>query len=95
MSTMHDEPGPLDEALWRLPTVIDRTGLSEAEILRRERDGTFPPRRRIGERAVAWLASEVIRWMRDQPVAGRGVTINPPPRGRPRKVPQTQLRVLT
>jgi prophage regulatory protein len=88
-----EELGALDEALWRLPTVIDRTGLSEAEILRRERHGAFPPRRRIGERAVAWLASEVIRWMREQPVAGRGVALNPPPRSRARRS-QSQLRVL-
>jgi prophage regulatory protein len=80
-------PSTLDEALWRLPTVAERTGLSESEILRKEQAGGFPRRRRIGERAVAWLASEVIQWMREQPLAQEVAAVNAPPRGRgrPRK----------
>lgn len=80
---------PLDEALWRLPTVLERTGLSESEILRREQEGSFPSKRRIGERAVAWLASEVVTWMRSHPRAAETGLANPPPRGRgrPRKHP--------
>lgn len=80
-------PTSLDEALWRLPTVLERTGLSESEILRKEQENAFPPRRRIGERAVAWLASEVIQWMRDRPLAQDVAPANAPPRGRgrPRK----------
>lgn len=84
---MSDTPNALDEAFWRLPTVLDRTGLSESQILRMEQDGDFPPRRRIGERAVAWLASEVIQWMRGRPLAQDVAAANVPPRspGRPRK----------
>lgn len=77
----------LDEALWRLPTVLGRTGLSESDILRKEQEGGFPKRRRIGERAVAWLASEVVQWMRDRPLAQDIAPANAPPRsrGRPAK----------
>lgn len=57
------------EALWRLHTVKDRTGLGSSTIDRMERVGRFPARRRIGETAVGWLASEVIDWMRARPIA--------------------------
>lgn len=77
---MVNDLSPLDEALWRLPTVIERTGLSSAEIDRKERDGSFPERRRIGDRAVAWLASEVVGWMREQPKAKNAPLNAPPPR---------------
>ena len=63
----------LDEALWRRETVIDRTGLSRSEIDRLEAAGKFPPRRLIGKAAVAWLASEVVAWMRARPaIQARG-----------------------
>lgn len=77
----------LDEALWRMQMVKDRTHMSESQILRLEQDGDFPPRRRIGDRSVAWLASEVIQWMRNRPLAQDVAASNAPPRsrGRPRK----------
>jgi predicted DNA-binding transcriptional regulator AlpA len=80
-------PTTLDEALWRLPVVLERAGLSGSEILRKEHEGAFLRRRRIGELAVAWLASEVIRWMRERPLAQDVTPVNAPPRGRgrPRK----------
>lgn len=85
---MSDAPSALDEAFWRLPAVLERTGLSESQILRMEQESAFPRRRRIGDRAVAWLASEVIQWMRDRPLAQDVAAANAPPRsrGRPRKV---------
>ncbi len=46
------------------------TGLSATTIWRRERDGAFPKRRRLGPRAVGWLASEVLAWAESRvPVA--------------------------
>lgn len=82
-----DTPNALDEAFWRLPTILERTGLSESQIARKEQDGTFPLRRRIGARAVAWLASEVIQWMRTTPMAQDVASANVPPKssGRPRR----------
>jgi prophage regulatory protein len=68
----------LEEALWRLPVVVDRCGVSRNEIYRMEAAGEFPQRRLIGERSVAWLASEVVAWMRSRTAAGtKNVTPNP------------------
>lgn len=47
------------ESLLRMKTVIVRTGLSASTINRREAAGTFPRRRQIGIRCVAWYESEI------------------------------------
>jgi prophage regulatory protein len=38
--------------------------LSKSTVWRLEQQGRFPRRRRLGFRAVGWLASEVQEWMR-------------------------------
>lgn len=49
--------------LLRLPAVLARTGLSKTTIHRLEAAGRFPRRRRVGTRAVAWVAAEVDAWV--------------------------------
>ena len=56
----------------RLPTVIDRTGLSRSSIYRHEAEGTFPRRVKIGANASAWLASDIDRWITARVAASRG-----------------------
>lgn len=46
----------------RLPEVMARVGLSKMTIYRKERDGSFPHRRKIGEHAVAWVEAEINDW---------------------------------
>ena len=55
--------------LLRLPEVADATGLSPTTIWRREREGRFPPRRRVGPNIVAWRSDEVENWIRGRPIA--------------------------
>lgn len=50
----------------RLPEVCRRTGLSASSIRRLERRNVFPRRYRIAANAVAWLASDVDEWARQQ-----------------------------
>lgn len=57
------------ERMLRLPEVVERTGLSQTTLWRRERDGEFPKRRRLGPNAVGWMESEVNEWFRGLPVA--------------------------
>jgi len=49
--------------LWRLPEVIDRTGLSQSSIYRHIAAGRFPRPIHIGPRAVAWTAGSVLDWL--------------------------------
>lgn len=46
-------------ALLRLPQVKARTGLSRSTLYREIASGRFPAPVRLGERASAWVASEV------------------------------------
>ncbi len=50
------------EALLPLPEVVRLTNLCQAEIYSRMKLGTFPVARKLGERRIAWLASEVFDW---------------------------------
>lgn len=48
---------------WRLPTVIEKTGLSKSEIYRRIATNRFPkPRRYPDSDKTFWLSRDVIAW---------------------------------
>ncbi len=44
------------------------TGLSNATLWRQQRDGEFPPMRKIGNNAVGVLLSDVEDWLASRPV---------------------------
>ena len=43
----------------RLPELIDRTGMSRSRIYAAMADGEFPAPKKLGARAVGWLARDV------------------------------------
>ncbi|EHR5478269.1 AlpA family transcriptional regulator [Vibrio parahaemolyticus] len=47
----------------KLKEVMDKTALSRSAIYRKMNDGDFPQTVSLGDRAVAWLESEVDDWM--------------------------------
>jgi len=51
------------ETFWRLPEVERRTGLRRAYIYQQARLGNFPRPLKIGVRASAWRASEIVGWI--------------------------------
>jgi prophage regulatory protein len=53
----------INETNLRLPRVIEITGLSTSTIWRLEQEGKFPKRIRIGKRAIAWLSSDIQKWI--------------------------------
>jgi prophage regulatory protein len=57
------------DRIMRRPEVLELTGLSETTLWRREREGTFPARRRIGPHAVGWLSTEILSWISNLPAA--------------------------
>lgn len=58
----NDEP----LTLLRLPEVIRRTALSRTAIYRAIAAGTFPRPVKLTERASAWSAAEVERWIAER-----------------------------
>lgn len=53
----------------RLPEVCKRTGLSKPSVYRQMKAGTLPKSRKIGERAVAWVESEIDSWVESRVAA--------------------------
>jgi prophage regulatory protein len=56
------EPETGDRIL-RVREVVQRCGISKRTIYRLEAAGRFPPRRKLGPRAVGWAESEVSAWI--------------------------------
>jgi prophage regulatory protein len=63
--------------LLRLPAVVAKVGCSPMTLWRKERDGEFPKRVKIGKNAVAWVAEEVDAWIAAR-VAERDARTDPP-----------------
>lgn len=51
------------------------TSLSTSELYRRMNAGTFPAQINLGPKAVAWLESEILKWI-DERVASRSTNKN-------------------
>ena len=64
---MAEQPIASDRFM-RRKEVERETGLSRPTIYRQIAAKKFPPPRRIGVQAVAWLASEIEQWKRERPV---------------------------
>ena len=57
--------------LLRLPDVEAVTGLKHTTIYKKMAEGGFPPRVRLGVRAVGWLESDIERWIQERVAASR------------------------
>jgi prophage regulatory protein len=66
------EESPADEELWSLKIVMAKTGLSRSTLYAYIAVGAFPTQRRLGQRRVAWFASEVRGWIASRPACGIG-----------------------
>ena len=53
--------------LWREPKVGEYTGLGRTRRWQLEKNGAFPIRVKISERAVGWYAREIIAFARSRP----------------------------
>ena len=53
----------MNKILLRLPKVIEKTGLKRATIYLHIKQNKFPKQFKIGDRAVAWLESDIDDWI--------------------------------
>lgn len=58
----------------RMPEIRQITGLSRAHIYQLIAKGDFPRQYKLGERAAAWLQSEISEWMSVKIGDTRGLT---------------------
>ena len=59
-------PQPERARILRPKAVVQMVGLSRVTLWKLERDGKFPPRRRLSANTVGWLAEEVEAWNRSR-----------------------------
>lgn len=59
----NNSPNLQPDKFLRQRAVIELCGLSRTTLWRLEREGLFPARKRLGKRAIGWLASEVTAWI--------------------------------
>ncbi|EPE3040412.1 AlpA family transcriptional regulator [Vibrio cholerae] len=50
----------------KLKEVMEKTALSRSAIYRKMNEGEFPESVNLGERAIAWVESEVDEWMAER-----------------------------
>lgn len=62
------------ESLLRLPEVERRTGLRRAHLYQLVRSGRFPRPLKIGDRASAWRASEIVAWIASRVAAADAIS---------------------
>ena len=60
-----------DKTIWRLPEVMNRTGLSRSSVYAKISTHEFPPSIKLGPRAVGWIADEVDGWIQSRIDASR------------------------
>ena len=65
MESINPAPGAA-LALLRISEVLARTGLSRSEVYRKVQLGLFPAPVKLGERASAWAAHEIDRWITER-----------------------------
>ena len=54
----------------RQPELLARIGVTWITILRWEAAGRFPKRRKLGERVVGWVESEIDEWCANKAAQG-------------------------
>ena len=55
-----------EKSIWRLHTVMARTGLPRSTIYHKMSLDEFPQSINLGLRSVGWIAEEVERWINDR-----------------------------
>ena len=60
-------PKPIDDEMWSIKIVRNKTGLSRASVYKYMVLGLFPRQRHLGPGQVAWRASEVRSWIETRP----------------------------
>jgi len=65
---------PPPVSIYRLPAVLEVTGLSKATVYRLLERGEFPPRVKLSPRCVGWRVADVDAWLAER-AAASGVIV--------------------
>jgi len=56
----------MDDRIYRLSDVIQRTGVSRSTIYNWVKSNTFPAPRRLGKRLIVWSEADLESWLEAQ-----------------------------
>lgn len=73
----HLPTAPRSPSVLRLVEVSKRIGLSRSMVWQMAKDGHFPSPRRLSDRAVGWLDTEVTEWLNSREVTPAQRVVNP------------------
>ena len=59
------------QTLFRLPAVVQITGRSKPSIYKDVKEGRFPSPIKIGDRAVAWVSTDIEKWVEQRIAASQ------------------------
>jgi prophage regulatory protein len=62
--TFRDLVADKQERIIRKQELLKMIGLSDATVWRKEREGTFPKRLKLGGNSCGWFESEINGWMK-------------------------------
>ena len=62
----------MQNKILKLPTVIERTGLSRSSIYSFIHDNRFPAPIKLGERSVGWIEENINSWISERAKASVG-----------------------
>lgn len=65
-------PTPRPPELWRIDTVVQRTGVSRSTVYALVKEGSFPRSVPLIGKTVAWDSREIEAWIEARIAAGRG-----------------------
>ncbi|MBH0092850.1 helix-turn-helix transcriptional regulator [Pseudoalteromonas sp. SCQQ13] len=57
----------MTDRILKLDDIVEITGASVSTIKRWEKAGKFPARKKLGIKAMGWLASDIQRWLENLP----------------------------
>jgi prophage regulatory protein len=63
MTAKAEPQTPQQKRIERMPSVLARVQLSESEVRRRIKAGTFPAPVRLGPRAIGFVSSSIDEWL--------------------------------
>ncbi|ALL66136.1 transcriptional regulator, AlpA family [Paraburkholderia caribensis MBA4] len=63
MATQSSSPPLQQKRIERMPSVLERVQLSESEVRRRIKAGTFPKPIKLSTRAIGFVSSEIDAWI--------------------------------
>ena len=59
----------MEQRIFRLPDVIERTGLGKTQIYKMMKAGAFPRPVQLAPRAVGWRSEDLAAWIATRPEA--------------------------